>query len=56
MSTKTNTIERNGHSKVQKLESPWTRALIAKSEWPDKVSFIKKLILIKLIKLKLILG
>lgn len=37
MSTKTNTIERNGHSKSVKPSSVLSRAL-TKSEWPDKVS------------------
>lgn len=36
MTTRTNTIERNGHAKHPKQPSPWSRAL-TKSEWTDKV-------------------
>lgn len=40
MSTKTNTIEK---TKTLNIESILTRALTAKSEWPDKViNFEKK--------------
>lgn len=38
MSTRTNTIERNG-TKATAI-SPWAKALIAKSEWPDKDEFL----------------
>lgn len=37
MSTRTNTIERNG---TKATTSPWSKALIAKSEWPDKDEFL----------------
>ena len=39
MTTKTNTIERNDNSKSPKIDTPWSRALIAKSEWSDKVIY-----------------
>lgn len=37
MSTRTNTIERNA---TKATISPWSKALIAKSEWPDKDEFL----------------
>lgn len=38
MSTRTNTIERNGTKAT--VASPWAKALVAKSEWPDKDEFL----------------
>lgn len=39
MSTRTNTIERNGHSnKGAKTISVWSRAITSNSEWTDKVN------------------
>lgn len=37
--TRTNTLERNGHSNkgTNKLGSPWSRAIASNSEWNDKV-------------------
>lgn len=37
--TRTNTVERNGNSNkgVNKLGSPWSRAITSNSEWIDKV-------------------
>uniref|UniRef100_A0A0K8TNV6 Putative rab5-interacting protein n=1 Tax=Tabanus bromius TaxID=304241 RepID=A0A0K8TNV6_TABBR len=40
MSTKTNTIEKNGSLKSGSLKSVWCRALTAKAEWPDKEEFL----------------
>lgn len=42
MSTKTNTIERRTQAKTiaAAADNPWARALIAKSEWPDKDEFL----------------
>ncbi|XP_055838694.1 GEL complex subunit OPTI [Episyrphus balteatus] len=40
MSTKTNTIERNGTIKTSSIKSICSRALTAKSEWPDKDEFL----------------
>lgn len=49
MSTKTNTITRNGHSKVAQQSSILSRAL-TKSEWSDKVSLCLHLIGVNWIK------
>lgn len=39
MTTKTNTVEKNSSTvKSTSLKSPWNRAIVANSEWPDKVS------------------
>lgn len=40
--TRTNTLERNGHSNkgINKLGSPWSRAVASNSEWNDKDEFL----------------
>ncbi|CAD7092651.1 unnamed protein product [Hermetia illucens] len=40
MSTRTNTIERNGNVGQSSTNSIWKRAITPKAEWPDKDEFL----------------
>lgn len=46
MATKINHMDKNSNSnQLAKLKSSWSKSLIAKSEWSDKVKFVKTIMI-----------